>query len=836
LLETNCEPAYSDTMKINPYGKVLIDAVFNVDSSLVKVKTDSIEITIPKGIHKGDFRLTVVKLDNPPAGPEKVMMSSVYDVTVSFGNVFDIPLLVKFKNIPKNLDPMKIDNYQGVYFDDINQKWVKFNNSFISLTDSTYNILTNHLTKLSWWIYKDAFLYGYNYYMQGKRVNVIYKWEKDSAEDKHYKSYESIVQNKPRPWRNSNTDPSADGNPVMIQDIVANMDTIIERFQKLGLETPYLRFNVYVGDFGDDYYGEIGAGGYLSLRGYFKFNSKKSSNKNEEIMRQTLAHEYMHYTQDYYMTVLLDNLFFTEVHAPLADRLVWPNVSQLENAECESLLRDNYNSRAGSIREFDTGEYSIFDLLSSSWDEDATYAVVEKFTMALYTLEANISGSFLHYMRSYRTGTKLDIVKLLTNHTWSSGAANWTWRAYLNSQTNAQLGTNLGDEFDDYVRFLLGGSEEKFTLLNMNSDNIFRHIIANADFSNGNGTFTKSLAYNFKDKDEPQKDEIKIGVDYLSAKMLLLTNLTFAKNVIVNYKRNHNPNEEYKIYHGCYNLKDKKMVYVDISDSTEYNFLLQPLSDNPNYKYQNVHFLLLVNKMCPSVLREDIFTTFNASFELTATPIPNFTDLCYADVTQEAIHNFSNGSKNLFYISGKVSYNIPDINFSTEDYQTSMELIEDSVIQVNCSFTNKIRVYNGPGLPATIQDTHITQRIEYDFITGKTIIHQFTKTVNKWGAYYDDWTKTDKPEYTFEVVEQDQKMWLKKILNLIPDTKSWGESTLLFETKNTEETRNTVEKLEETKKTTQYDASGAETGTSTVNYINTDYTSNNTMSVWFHNK
>ena len=85
---------------------------------------------------------------------------------------------------------MKIDNYQGVYFDDINHEWVKFNNAFINLTDSTYNILTNHLTKLSWWIYKDAFVWGYTHYLQGKRVNVIYKWSKGSAEDKYFKNYD----------------------------------------------------------------------------------------------------------------------------------------------------------------------------------------------------------------------------------------------------------------------------------------------------------------------------------------------------------------------------------------------------------------------------------------------------------------------------------------------------------------------------------------------------------------------------------------------------------------------------------------------------------------------
>ena len=52
-------------------------------------------------------------------------------------------------------------------------------------------------------------------------------------------------------------------------------------------------------------------------------------------------------------------------------------------------------------------------------------------------------------------------------------------------------------------------------------------------------------------------------------------------------------------------------------------------------------------------------------------------------------------------------------------------------------------------------------------------------------------------------------MWLKKILNLVPDTKSWSESTLMFETKATEESTTTI----------QFDESGKETCRNTVNNV-----------------
>ncbi len=826
LQDTDCEPMYSDTIRVNPFGKVLLDSVVNVDKELIKVKTDSIEITVPKGIHEGDFRLTVVKLDNPPAGPDGVKLSSVYDVTVSFGNVFDIPMLIKFRNLPKNIDPKKIDNYKGAYYDDMNRKWVKFNNSFVSLKDSTFNILTNHLTKLSWWIYEDAFLYGYNYYLQGERVNVMYTWAKDSENDKNFIKYESKVQDKPRPWRSTNTNPEADGNPVMIQDIAANLDYIIKRFEALGLETPFLRFNVYVTNL-DDEFASIGTAGYLSMRGYFKFNIKKAANTNEEEMRKTLAHEYMHYTQDYYMTVLLDNYFFQEVHAPLADRLVWPEKKDLENPENEALLRDSYNSRAGSIVSFDTGEYSIFDLLSESWDHDATLPVVEKLSLALYSLEANLSGSFLHYMRSYRTGTKLDIVKLLKEHGWINSVSNWTWRAYLNSQTEAQFNTSLGDEFDDYVRFLLEGSEEKFTLLDLTSKNLYNHIITNAGFSGTNkGTFAQSLNYNFsKDKSQPQKDNIDISVPYLAAKMVLLTNQTTDKNVLINYKRKHDKNDEYNVYHGRYDLKEKKVVYVDISDSLEYNFLIEPFSDKDAVKHQNIQFILLVNKKCPSVV--GVFTTFNASFELTATPVYDVTSLLTAYLESKSkglfINNFSGNSKRAFLLSGAhLKVSTPNLTYHTiNSYSSSKTLLGPTEYRVSSFFDSETRYDfedNTPGITTlpSIQNTTRNMTVTYDCIKGTLKINMNAHIINKYETIYEEKPRIVKSSEWFENGSMD----LVKISNL-----TYGsEGVLFFLTNNSAETRAVIRNLSYSQREVNYNVdTGAVTSENTSNYIDTDY-------------
>ena len=812
LLETNCAPHYSDTLKINPYGKIICDTTLNVQNKTVTIKRDSIEVTIPQGINDGDFRLTIVKLDNPPQKPDSVFrLSSVYDVTVSFGDAFYLPVIIKLKNLDKkSFNQMNIDNYKAVYFDDINQKWEYYNDANINLIDTTLTFGTYHLTKLGYFEFNEM---NYTHRLTRGRVNVIY----NVSDLNYFDLYDKmVVKEGLKSWHDTNTNPDKDGNPYMVQDIAEYMNQIINKCDLLGLETPGLRFNVYVKQVGN--YAQIGAASYLSGRGFLYidpiFMSMENSYKeNTAQLMTTLAHEYTHYTQDYYMSMIINNYFWQEATAPLGGRMIW-NTTDLPLSEPEMLIKQGLSPS--------NGNKTIFEILSSSWFNDYNLPVVSK--LASNSSDYNLASLFLHYMQNYRRGTTLDAAVLLKETSYFD-----TWLGYLESYIKKHLKSNTGTEFADYVKYIFSGVNPNFTVINREDGNPYKYIIQNID---NKGDFANLLNYNF-DKHDYQTNKISIKIPYLGARMYLLNNMTQDKAVVVKYKRLTEKNENEKTFYGKYDEKTKQMKIVEITDSTEYVFLLDALTTKSNTDFLNSGFLLFVNAKTSST----IFTDYNASFELSAMPVPNITALCYADVTQEAIHNFSNGSKNPFFISGKAKMPIiTDLNFTTENYETSMELIEDSIIQVNCSFTNKLRMNNGPNLPATIQDTYITQKIEYDFITGNTMIHQFSKTVNRWGAYHDDWTNTDKPEYTFEIEEKDQKMWLKKILNLVPDTKSWSESTLLFETKTTEETMNTVEKLEENTKTTQYDQSGKVTGSNTVNYINTDYTTNNTMRVWFHNK
>jgi len=100
----------------------------------------------------------------------------------------------------------------------------------------------------------------------------------------------------------------------------------------------------------------------------------------------------------------------------------------------------------------------------------------------------------LHYLQNCRLGTPFNLASLLTNHTWSASATNWTWRSYINSQISAQIGTTIGDEYDDFIRYLLTGENEKFTVINKEDGNPYTYIIKNLTPEN-EGTFAKRLVY-----------------------------------------------------------------------------------------------------------------------------------------------------------------------------------------------------------------------------------------------------------------------------------------------------------------------------------------------------
>jgi len=283
LNEFNCDPLYSDPLKVKALGNVLFDETINVNEEARTIDVDSIEIVVPQNFHEGDFRLTITKIENPPSAPDAVRAGSAYDVSVSFGETFEMPLLIKLKNIDKTIIADKeIDRFKAVYFDDKNREWKPFSHAHVSLKDSTLAFTTNHLTKLSWW-YNEEAVWGYTDVYERNNIRVFYK-----DGDADYMKFGYARKQTPQAWHIVEI-------PLLVQDITEFLPIVMAKYKSLGLEVPDGKFTVYVKQMDD-----AGCVGLLGmLNGYMLIDANMS--KPVEL-RQVLAHEYMHYTQDYYIS------------------------------------------------------------------------------------------------------------------------------------------------------------------------------------------------------------------------------------------------------------------------------------------------------------------------------------------------------------------------------------------------------------------------------------------------------------------------------------------------------------------------------------------------------
>ncbi len=824
LLEPNCDPLYSDKLKVNALGSVLFDEIINVTEASRIIDVDSIEIHVPKDFYDSDFRLTITKIDNPPAAPDSVNSGSAYDVNVSFSDSFKMPLLVKLKNFDKTkIKEKEINRFNAVYYDDLKQKWEIYEYGGISLKDSTLQFFTIHLTKLAWFEYAHG---SYTHIYTSKRVNVIYKYGVGN-EDGIYKIYDKYIKKFPEPiWHNKNIDPDNGGTPYMIQDIGGYMDQIINKYESLGLETPSLRFNVYVGNLKNSVEGKIDAFGYLAGRGYFYIDPIYYG-KDRDNLRRTLAHEYTHYTQDYYMTVLLANYFWMEATAPLGARTIWDE-SELEATEPELLLKEALRSTADTK--------SIFDILSESWDESSTFPVIEKFTVN--STDANVSGAFLHFMQNYRRESeKLDLATLLKETSWTG-----SWRNYLASYVSNHVNAILGDEFEDYVKYILSGKNEKFTLLNK-AGNPYAYIQNPKNF----GVFTSPVSYCFTEGDEMvQKDEVEVKIPYMAAKIVLLQNLCTDTMVLVNYKRKHKFDYNHMVYHVTYDYKKKEMIYVDISDSTEYNLLLDARNkENTLEKFNNYSFLLMINTLYsgPSATLKD----FDASFDLTAMPVINIASIGMLDIysgNSPMTHTFDNktdyvsiGSPNAAFLQKVTGFNV-----TRTDNNTSKRIINDHTYQIQTQFSLVIDQGQIKGMPTMKDSTIFTQTIEHDVISGIIKIEEREQKIHKLNTFieFTNLKGEDVVErlvyngYVDKVEDKTKTYWLKNFMNYVqPDASVadykdvYGQNIKMFKTNNSSETQQIVSKIEANHKIYSYSQNGTLSSQSESNYVSTDFSDPN---------
>lgn len=785
--DLNCEPLYSDTIKVNPFGEVLYDETLNVANEAKTIKADSIEVTLPQGIHNEDFRLTIVKLDNPPAAPADTIMSSVYDITVSFGTVFETPIFIKFKNIDKTkITKTNLRSYKAVYFDDIEQKWVPYADGGISLKDSSIVFETNHLTKVGWTKSVRDNSKVTDYFASGN-IFVYYK----KSDVKHMADYAS--QQTDQDWHISGE------TPIYIQDIAHFLSEVMTKFGLAGLPVPTSDFSVYVDSIPDD--GSVGILGMI--RGYMLINRKID---NPVKLRSLLAHEFMHYTQDdYIISSNGGNLFWMEANAHLADRIVW-NDKTIPISESEHYLLDGR-----------TASSPIYRFLQNSWDYEDRNALGQKvYGVLTHCYQA---GTFLHYMRSYRDGDKkLNPATLLKNTQWFG-----SWRNYLNNYISTELGSDIGSEYENYVKYILSGENEKFTILDMDKNaNPFSYIIS----ASASKYFAQKIAYKFSKTKIKQKDNVKINVPYLASKMLILYNATKDSSVVVNYKRLHEYDDNHKVYYGKYDFTTKKMILTDISDKEKFNILIEERTDKTLKEIRNICFILFINKENPS--RLSFNSDFDASFELNAFPVMDVENvqsalLSYGKTNSiPGICNYSNGQKMPFSMGhignktmqGQVYQNITTYNFDRV-------LTDDSTFLINVEFADEVRLELGDFTLPMILKSNVTMRIEYNFIRGTIKITSNANT--------KDYVETTYEEIPRIVLTEQQTtntvLWLKNLNTM--DIFSSGKD-VTFSTRNSQETQDAIELISKSVSGTSYSLTYGNQPPKPpeyygYNYVSTDY-------------
>ncbi|MBV5313406.1 MAG: C10 family peptidase [Prolixibacteraceae bacterium] len=768
--EENCDPIISDAIKINPYGKLLIDTLITLKDKELRVKTDSIEIIFPYNFTEKKFRLTIQKLANPPESPDTVKLSSVYDVNLSCGSTFEVPLLMKFKNINKKaFSRMDIDKYKAVYFDDKNQKWVKYQNALVSLKDSSLIFETNHLTKLSWWFDSDTD-WGYTDIFTKGRVNVVYKSGSGKSEEISYTDYESNLKKYPsQPWHDTNSDPSKGGNPYLIQDVAAYMNQIMDKFEALGLATPWFKIIVYVSQ-------SIDAAGatptlFQNLGNYY-FNINPSFAPNPPTLMATLAHEYMHLVQDYYMLVNTNNYFWTEATAPLADRMVWDDTQQ-PLAEPEVILSEVLYPGKDSK--------SIFEILAQTWYDDNNIPVFSKaFTNSL---NPNIAGTFLHYMRSYRTGDKLKPEVLLKETTWFE-----TWLSYLDNYIQKNLKSKIGDEYDAFVRYIVEGSNPKFSLLNRKQgEDPLKYFDSASDFITN-----KVFKFN---NEKLLKDSVKLDMPSLSAKMTRIYNLNANQKIIVKYKRKSEKKDNLKVYLCRYNSGKQIMNFEEISEKDSSSFVIEKPGINNSTERNNIAFLLFINK--------DKSESMKVNYELKAYNIPDFKMFDNLNFTvgysssNQKIHTISNGTKEEL----DEIYIMPSV-FRVYQYQYY------GPMRYNSSTTDSTIVVSATS-------DWIEQTTTYNYLTGEMTIYD----KEDWGAKTPNGTK-DVREMTMVL----SNVWLTPL-----PSNSYGIS-YIFKTNSSVETQNAIKSLSYTRKYTTWNESlipPAYNPTITYTYVRTNYPAGN---------
>jgi hypothetical protein len=324
---------------------------------------EKITINIPKENISDGAKLTIHELRQSEIPVDTlVTYYSAYDIKLSTGSEFEeaITITINFDkaNFPEEYIPGIIG---AAWYDEEGKKWIQYSGAEVDTINYTVTYQTNHLSLHAIWT-----RWGFRFHRGTEHFNVYWKWGKDMP-------IPNSEYNNEQPWHDHI-------DPHYIQDMCQYLEQAYTAYKNLGLTVPtQSKVDVWVQPLTGD--------GLCSFSGNLHIHSKCEGFRHQPAkvaMPMAVAHEFLHYIQDYYYVQLFSQystMWWLEATATQGDRMVWPSNPIFESVDFCNNEIDKY--------------------IHISWDDCSK--------------DPNwyIAGGFLAYISAYRLGQKASIAYLL---------------------------------------------------------------------------------------------------------------------------------------------------------------------------------------------------------------------------------------------------------------------------------------------------------------------------------------------------------------------------------------------------------------------------------------